>query len=812
MDEKTLRNQANQYFSNKEYCLAFETILGLEQDDAVRILKSIEWFNNPDFCYSISQNPPLLNNLLSIQRVDEILYSHFNQCLYCTDTSKFKEFHRQIAICNPIIFIKLVRVTQAFLKSPWCKFYFSLELPVRLQPHQKIWEFIHQREMELWRDVETGLTNLVESKITIDAVLVEFVIAIELAYCKNRSTEHIQHLSRVYNVFLPFYLFEYKSKGKWVVPSQQNLVAAFLRRLDSKGNVAPEVDLLMGSIQRWVQFTESFINPYCFDLRIEPFECSGAIGYHQDPMDYYRWKLDGRRYDINRFDFELEGQFQFDTDLKKGLFPINPTWKESNFNYQTKCHIQTRAVECFLHELALDRFPDKTGLDSIRFYHPLVAASNMFKWFHDRIDIQRPIGEEWFHITKEEYKRKPNHLGIDNVPFLYLTSKQLYDAHNGQSVLIGDNKRSADELCQPFTFQVSKSPINRFELLYDVYKKPFFKLDEYLFCPVLFFANNDWFYSFAQTALERLDNEQNSQLRKSTAQSMERRLADAFEACGFESKVYRESEFTNKEMDVDVHISDGQETILLQLKRTKFRLSIKDTYFERINVDNKASRQLNKAHRYLDDKKDIAVYNKKVHKWIVTTSYENLLSKTDDCLKVNYSDLLLLATYFKENKIDSIRQIVDFVESDFKVKNAILNPIYNLSMIDLPLSLDYPSVYLNRILAIDHEANRDHQLFNQAIDAVQRGDRKQAEQLLKECIKEQPNDFEAICELANVLSDNGKHEEAVRFFKKAMVLVPNDPYLIRNFCIALKAANMEELAFALVNKLMEDYWFVDLEL
>lgn len=81
--------------------------------------------------------------------------------------------------------------------------------------------------------------------------------------------------------------------------------------------------------------------------------------------------------------------------------------------------------------------------------------------------------EEWFNAFNDMYQKKPDHLGIDNVPYLLITSKQLYDTHNGQAAMANDFKTKAQTLIAPFWNEINNKPFDRFRLGYDVFKSHF---------------------------------------------------------------------------------------------------------------------------------------------------------------------------------------------------------------------------------------------------------------------------------------------------------------------------------------------------
>ena len=118
--------------------------------------------------------------------------------------------------------------------------------------------------------------------------------------------------------------------------------------------------------------------------------------------------------------------------------------------------------------------------------------------------------------------------------------------------------------------------------------------------------------------------------------------------------------------DIDIIVEQDNTVLLIQLKRTYLLLTPKDVYYESIMIDRKAAQQLNDAEVWLNKPNDIySMEGKKVFKWIVTTSYEGVLSDVNGCCKVNYFDLL--AT-IRHRKPSSLLQLIANINDDTLLK------------------------------------------------------------------------------------------------------------------------------------------------
>src|SRR5690606_6205760 len=88
------------------------------------------------------------------------------------------------------------------------------------------------------------------------------------------------------------------------------------------------------------------------------------------------------------------------------------------------------------------------------------------------------IREPYFLMTESEYDEL-NKLGLSELPEV-----------------------ATSEVLQLFSwYPTNKYEFNKFYNKYEVWRTPFIKVDDFLFCSMMFFASNNWFYTFAQAAL-----------------------------------------------------------------------------------------------------------------------------------------------------------------------------------------------------------------------------------------------------------------------------------------------------------------------
>lgn len=841
MEQIEIKKIARVLYSDNKYCSALSMALSLDEKTIVNFLVKDDsndlWLQNPEFCNQISQNEELILRLVNLKRADELLFKHFNTNWEEKDVNNILPFQIGISKFAPLLFVKLMRVSQAFIKSKWQKEYINISLPVNLSVHQIVWKHLQDEEAILWHDVEKTMCDFISSGLDFSEILTEIVIALEFEYSDSKNNNNVQHLRDLYNVFIPLLFSKLPKQLEINYPSNDDMSSCFEEYLKSNKVLSKEVNKLFKKIDKWLNFNNVNIDPYSFDLEITPVEEFGLVSYNRTSKAYYKWELDGVRYDINRRDYLFDAEETFNKQLNNGTlkFPENVT--KADIDYEKKCQLQSSSLYYFMKDLNLSQYPNSNNLNSERFYQPLIAASNMFEAIFDgQLYCDVYSSKNWYAAYRRMYKRMPTHLGLRNLPFLFLNPAELYSIHDTQSKIERDTKTKCTTLCNPFCFKPQFGmQINRFNLNYDVFKKPFLKLDNNIFCPILFFAKNDWFYPVVQNALELLDKD--VKLRKNTADKMEMSLSNLFKDLGFKSEIFADNKFNNIEGDVDIKVTDGKDTILIQLKRTKLRLNLKDAYFEKVNTDRKASRQINNVENIFDIKGET------IHKWIVTNSYENIYTEIDGCLKVNYIDLLTCLKSSKYIGRLTLNDLITNVISDSQIRDVIIgqeilepSKMSLLSLfkyqdpkeysllrkykdqfevyrsVNLPLPISDPKMYRDTRFSVDKVNSDFIQKYNNALDADRRGDLYLAHKLFSDCIIEKPNDFDSISALANVLANMKRYDEAYESFEKALSLNSNDFFVMRNYAIALLENNKMDRFKSVAENINKDYWFVDSKL
>lgn len=830
MMNKEIKKQARELYSNKEYNLALTTIFKLDsvEIESFLIKESAlnQWFQDFSFCNSIAKDDELLKSLLSLSRIDELMYKHFQCNWQSSKTINPIPFQLKIAELSPVLFVRMLRVSQAFLNNKWYTKVNIDQYSEYIKNHSLVWKHLYHHENKLWSEILNQLDNCI-NEYNSSTLLINMVIVIELEYFKNHSNLQLHFLSQIYNTFITALLAR--------LPVNHTIVSEpkhFFKEILNSNKAISNIQSLYQSIANWQYFIHNYINTYCYDLKVEPFNENGIISYNSSSKDYYRWQLDGTRYNIIRLDYLATAN----QSVFKNYDKIVAVQSESP-EYECMCQMNYFAIGDFLNDLKLSKFPEGNNLDSSRFYQPIIAASNYYKMIYGLFDQIYQKSNDWFVAYKQLKSDNPNLYEMENFPFIHSSIDELYEINDRQSILVNDYKTKKSILSQPFTYKAfTGKSFNRFNISYDVFKKPFLQIGNKIFTPTLFFANQDWFFSITQNALERLNSNINNKLRKETSVAMELDLKLLFEKAGFKAEIFYGHEFLNSEGDVDIKATDGNDTILIQLKRTKLRLSLKDAYFESVQTDSKASRQINNVEEYFSSE------NGKIYKWIVTTSFENVYTTINDCLKVNYFDLITILKSFQLIDNISIQFLNERITSDSQIKDVlsykailhpenldpisfqlhkesglfdILDPYRNqyeiYDEVNLPLPIADPSEYRQVKFQTDEASSYYIRTYNKALAEDKNGNFSKAKSLLEECLDQHPNDFDALHSLAHVLSNMRLYDQAFAYFKKAIFIQPDDLFVCRNYALALMEAGKKEDSLKIYEQIRKKYWFVDLQ-
>ncbi|MCG8803654.1 tetratricopeptide repeat protein [Tenacibaculum finnmarkense] len=721
------------------------------------------------------------------------------------------ELEQKLCSKFPNEFIRGIRTSQIFLKQERFNNLSNYHLET-LNIHKKVWSNLNQMDKNLWNIIQKSLSEVLT--IDIHKVLTEVIFWLENERYNNNDKKYLFELASIYNFFINLYLHEKKESINIQKEDFAKIFFESFAKNLKKPAINESISKLLTSIGHWIDFKNNILNAYSFDLNITPVELNGIVYFNQKPMDFYKWNLDGIRYEKNRIDYFLKAEKIISNQIENGKLYIKGN-AEDAFSLNIKGQIRFKQNELILKDLALldvDYFEEKQGLSKA---FSLVSgySLNRFERYELKLEEAKQDSTNWFQAYFKVYNFSMKN-NIEILPFLLTTKTDFINISKGANISLNDKLLSKSFSVLSYEVNQKKS-FNRFHTNYDVWNNPFIKIGDLFFNPMLFFTNNDWFYATAQSAIKNTNK--NKAQREETATKMEKILADKLEKRGFKTKLITKKEANILDGDVDLIISENDSHLFIQLKRTYFRLNLKDAYYESMKSDDKASKQLNNATAFLKNDNDIYNITNEPKKWIVSTSYEFINTNIDNCNKINYFDLLFA---LENDELKSLNDIIYHLENDLnllsfhniKTQNNQQdveqnNEQYLLNGIGLPLELVEPKKYLQPLYQTKGLDITYHNHFNKSLLYYNKNDKKSIK-LLNQCLYLNQNDVEVHGALGNCYANINDVDNLINSFENALKIIPNEPYIKRNYALALIENKKYYDGLVLLLELKNDYLFV----
>ena len=791
-ETQKINADAKSAFDKGDYPLAFQTLWKVGIPDFVAYAqrevsktKKTNWLTHPDsakfFWENFILSEIVFDEIFKSDSADQILHNYFSRC-----NIQVQKFESKLTSKFPQTFVKAIRINQVFLKTDRIENLNSVQLDSKYQLHQKLWKKVFEIEQSQWNEIETELRSV--SIYSLNDILNHCIIWLETNRFNDSSQQSIHHLASVYSFFVELVLSKYPEKNQDIL-NEDKFFKQFLETFtstykDKRKIEESAVSKLLIRISHWINFKEHVISPYSFDLNIEPIQEKELVFFNSTPEAYYKWRVNGVRYEVNQLNYLLRGN-EFVEYLEQNNLTKIPGKTAKDIQLNRNLASSKWATLLLLDDLACESFQiGNSRIESEKLLSQLLTYSfNRLSRYENSLKIHSESSQSWsdsfmkltFQSIATDIRREP----------FFLMTESDYKQLNKEALTQMPEHFTA-EVLQLFIYRPStKCEFNRFHQRYDVWQKPFSKIGDFLFCPMMFFASNIWFYSFAQAALLQ-------KTQRSETQKMETHLGDLIKQKGWNVKVINDEETEELIGDVDIFVEDKDTLLFIQLKRTYFRLDLKDAYYEAINTDTKAAKQLNEAENYLQQPNSIYTVNHKPVKWIVSTSFEKIGEKTNGCFKVNYFEFL---NALKNPETKKLSDLISELESDKNLKLFVAN-IFNtelpievrqvISETVKPLATFESKYYKQTIFSDDEkETEKYNSIFSEAIKLDAEGKQNDALVLFQKCISLNPNDSDALGAVANILADMKLFDNSFIAFKRALELLPYDPYISRNFSLAL---------------------------
>jgi hypothetical protein len=548
------------------------------------------------------------------------------------------------------LFVKMVRRSQAFLKDEFADALQRESLPGSFRHHQIGWRELRKEELKLWRKVEDALRDIETSDpaITPETVVANMTCWLDrecYAYSDQTSIAGtVGRVARVYSFFVPLYF----SKPRAI--EEEALKESVIQAAVIPNDLCVE---LAKAINDYLHFYDGTISIYSYDDNFGPSDDGGNVGYY-DLEALTDWYQDGLRPLLIEEAYEQQGN-RMACELQKGtkgtsrvvdpkLCAIRLLVEDSEC--EEICHYGASIPTVVCAE-QLNAYSDYA---TTRYVRPMVEAARQQSGF-------APMVQLTLEKTYEKY-------GDETLPLLTDTEaafKQKFDQEQRQVGL-------GQFILHKFTYAPSRKKkvaesFDRFRSVYNVMLTPFVCVDRTVFCPTTLLAHNNWMFSIVEVALRSYrKGGAGKEKGRQSAWAMESRLGETFIAAGFTVKVIDPKDIPNDAGDVDIIVTDGKADLLIQLKRTQVRATLKEAYFEQQNSDHKAAEQLQKVERFLAVDNHVHSLKSNYRKWVVSTSFEHLGELTPGITKVNYYELLwTLRTAYGQGEPTSLEKLCEAV-------------------------------------------------------------------------------------------------------------------------------------------------------
>lgn len=648
------KKKAVTLFNSGNFQNAFETLFALDINDALAYFERKKWFENSFFWNDFLTDSSWFNKLLNGTNGERFIYLY-----YAKSKIKAAYFEHNLASVLSNELIRVVRRTKAFLDPDRVHDLTKLNFSENDKPHQLAWAKFYQDFVGIAAKIQRNFEKLGESKIETD--LAGCVIWLEEQRF-NKDDQETNLLAITYSYFIEHYFNDLLVSN--YVFNATLYYESFYEILGGKRR--NPLSNYLNALHQFTNFKTRFLDSYAFDDNCIPLIANNQVQLRFKNQGIFdEWKKDEGRYWVVKHVYEaraakivVEMEEEGTLKIPKGRLP-----EDEELN-RTLTIIEYGAM-LFINELQLSQF--ECGNRNIS-YQPLLELFNGYIGnLKDRYERHMLIESEKATSFKNAFEvvfKQGQELDIIMIPDFLLSVDEF--VARSQQAIPGIRKTESEDLVDLFSYEPNLK--KRFDFLaptYNVWHQPFLKLKNHIFCPTFLLARNSLYYPFAQVLLK---NNHQTKLN-AAAKEMENKLANMFKQLGWQAEQLSAVDPRNKKGDVDVLIESEQSIVLIQLKRSFFRTELEEAYNEIETSTRKAARQLNEAEPYYVKQLESQKKSKSIHKWIVSTSFENLYHNYNGALKLNYFEII---QSFHVSNFDSLEDWIKYMEGDLFFKETAI--------------------------------------------------------------------------------------------------------------------------------------------
>lgn len=793
-----IKKEAVRHFQGADYLPAFQELWNLGANEFVAYCQKVSatktnWLidprSSPVFWEEFAIMEEIFDLLFQSERGELLLYIYFTECKLFSQIflEKLSKNHSQLLV-------KAIRINGVFLNEYYLELLCKLSLPADLTIHQEVWKILRSTELEIWQNVNSGMDRLNGNNLK--DILSDTIIWLEINRFGNNNRKRVNHLAVVYSFFIEL-LFSSEYRNKWNLKKNldegaffKSFVQRFELARNSKDKIPDSpIPQLLASISSLLDFHNTVLNTYRYSHDLIPIQENGLIYLQTSPEETYQWRVNGVRYDAIQLRYIKMGA-SFVEEVEQSGYMAIPKGRTAEDQDINRVLAGMKFATLFmLEEMAISSMTiGNVSVKTEDVLSPLIAFSfnKLFRYERDLTLFEKSTSD-WYEAMRNIFV-KAIQQDIRREPYIFMEKEGFIKLN--QEAIKQMPADIPDHILSLFSYNPSdEKAFDRFNTRYEIWQQPYIHFSKYIFCPLIFFGTNVWFYSFIQ---ECLIQRKGNRLYKHEIISMEQHLGEKLKNKGWNARVLDDKEANEMDGDIDILIEDHEVAICIQLKRTYLRLNAKDRYYESETVDRKAARQLQMAEQTLLITKQSQYGNKKIVKWIVSTSFEDILKIVDGCLKINYFELI---NAIADPTVKTLNPLIESVEKDkniqllydtFQCSDTPEEQKEIISSLGLPITLFESSAY--RILLPNEKTNsasRYFEEYNRALKLDDEGRKEEALILFQSCINVNDRDGDVWGAMANTLADLGYRKEALTAFEKGLSLLQGDPTLMRNYSLAL---------------------------
>ena len=605
----------------------------------------------------------------------------------------------------------------------------------------------------------------------------------------------MQNLCEIYAWFMEYLLRKDKFKCLHLSEKGKESFLQYMGKIPPSCEDWFKENQLFPLILNYISFHRDLVDLYCFDTTVTPQMIHGKLYLVQSPYDFYRWRLNDVRYLMNDVRYDDRSDAIIEELMKEGEIHIPGEGENYEINKEF-LPVQIKTLD-ILSDLQIDHFGWKEKLIPIQqLLAPLMEISYNKSIRYEQ-GLYEQEGANWFIKSRKLFMSHAKD-GREVLPFTWLTVEEYLSMYKDD-----DFGNSHAELIDLFAFEFNEKEFQWGQKCFDVFRKPFIKIGENLICPTMFLGRNEWFYTFINAALENLALPKNKKLQKKVSDLMEKFVAKLFEDKNGTWKVRTNLKGENEEGDIDIWVESDKDILLIQLKRTKLRTTLAGAYYEFIQTDVPAAEQISECEIDNPD-------NKRVTRWIVSTSYERCMERINGILKINYFDLIY---NLRTLVYTDLRKFINHIENDDDmreyVKNAVRIGQEAQMVFGLPLSVQSPNAYRICLPTRQEGHSEEITLFNKALELQKKQKTQKAIKILQHLSERYPDDDVVWYTLGRFYADEKNMEDAITCLEKCLNLVQDDPFYLKEYSLLCnKSKNFDKLR-EILEMWRDKYWFLE---